>query len=135
MYLTSKEQLAEGRFGRMFKRLPAFSPRDDLLDGLARSMVEDQTVPDDTHLNTSPRLFAGFTFIGQFIDHDITFDNTSLELQQADPDARVNFRTPRYDLDSVYGRGPAPDPQFYDPADSDKLLVTTNVNGVQDVPS
>jgi hypothetical protein len=97
-------------------------------------MVEDQTVPDDNHLNTSPRLFAGFTFIGQFIDHDITFDNTPLALQQADPDATVNFRTPRYDLDSVYGRGPANEPQFYDAADRDKLLVTTNVNGVEDMP-
>jgi Animal haem peroxidase len=133
MYLTSKDRLAEGRFGTMFKRLPAFAPRDDLLDGLARTMVEDQTTPDDDKLNTSPRLFAGFTFIAQFIDHDITFDNTPLELQQADPDARVNFRTPRYDLDAVYGRGPASEPQFYDPADPAKLLVTPNVNGVEDV--
>jgi Animal haem peroxidase len=91
-------------------------------------------VPDDNHLSTSPRLFAGFTFIGQFIDHDITFDNTPLDLQLADPDARVNFRTPRYDLDSLYGRGPAQEPQFYDPADPDKLLVTPNVNRVPDVP-
>ncbi len=134
MNLTSKNRLAEGRFGVMFKRLPAFAPRDDLLDGLARTMVEDQTVPDDSHLNTSPRLFAGFTFIGQFIDHDITFDNTPLALQQADPDGTVNFRTPRYDLDSVYGRGPVEEPQFYDPADRDKLLVTPNVNGVEDMP-
>src|SRR5215213_4505497 len=134
MYLTSKDRLAEGRFGTMFKRLPAFAPRDDLLEGLARTMVEDQTVPDDDNLNTSPRLFAGFTFIGQFIDHDITFDNTPLDLQQADPDARVNFRTPRYDLDSVYGRGPANEPAFYDPSDRDKLLLPTNVNGVEDLP-
>src|SRR5215212_2515421 len=134
MYLTSKDRLAEGRFGAMFKRLPAFTPRDDLLVGLATTMVEDQAIPDDDNLNTSPRLFAGFTFIGQFIDHDITFDNTPLALQQADPDATVNFRTPRYDLDSVYGRGPANEPQFYDPADRDKLLVTPNVNGVEDVP-
>ena len=134
MDLTRKDRLAEGRFGVMFKRLPAFAPRDDLLDGLARTMVEDQTVPDDNHLNTSPRLFAGFTFIGQFIDHDITFDNTPLNLQQADPDATVNFRTPRYDLDSIYGRGPVSEPRFYDPADRDKLLVTPNVNGVEDMP-
>jgi Animal haem peroxidase len=134
MYLSSKDRLAEGRFGTMFKRLPAFSPPDALLDGLARTMVEDQTVPDDSHLNTSPRLFAGYTFIGQFIDHDITFDNTPVALQQADPDARVNFRTPRYDLDSVYGRGPAAEPQFYDPADPAKLLLRVNANGVEDVP-
>jgi hypothetical protein len=132
--LTSKNRLAEGRFGMMFKKLPAFAPRDDLLVGLANSMVEDQTVPDDNHLNTNPRLFAGFTFIGQFIDHDITLDNTPLAQQQADPDATVNFRTPRYDLDSVYGRGPADEPQFYDPDDPDKLLIRTNVNGVEDMP-
>jgi hypothetical protein len=134
MDLTSKDRLAEGRFGLMFKRLPAFAPSDDLLDGLARTMVEDQAVPDDSHLNTSPRLFAGFTFIGQFIDHDITFDNTPLALQQADPDATVNFRTPRYDLDSVYGRGPVNEPQFYDPSDRDKLWVRPNVNAVEDMP-
>ena len=134
MYLTSKDRLAEGRFGSMFKKLPAFAPPDDLLSGLAASMVEDQTIPDDENLSTSPRLFAGFTFIGQFIDHDITFDNTPLALQQVDPDARTNFRTPRYDLDSVYGRGPAQEPGFYDPLDPDKLLLTTNVNGVLDVP-
>ncbi len=131
--LTTKNRLAEGRFGMMFKRLPAFAPRDDLLVGLAQTMVEEPVPDDNIHLNTSPRLFAGFTFIGQFIDHDITLDNTPLALQQADPDATVNFRTPRYDLDSVYGRGPANEPQFYDPADPDKLLVRTNVNGVEDM--
>jgi hypothetical protein len=134
MFLTSKDRLAEGRFGTMFKKLPAFSPPDPLLEQLAGTMVEDQTTPDEDKLNTSARLFAGFTFIGQFIDHDITLDNTPLALQQADPDARVNFRTPRYDLDSIYGLGPASEPQFYDPADRDKLLVTPNVNGVEDMP-
>ncbi|HET6919108.1 MAG TPA: heme peroxidase family protein [Jiangellaceae bacterium] len=134
MYLTSKDRLAEGRFGLMFKRLPPFAPPDELLEGLARTMVEEPGVPnDDVHLNTSPVLFAGFTFIGQFIDHDITFDTTPLNLQLADPDATVNFRTARYDLDSVYGRGPVNEPQFYDPADRDKLLVTPNVNGVVDM--
>ena len=46
----------------------------------------------------------------------------------------MNFRTPRYDLDSVYGRGPASEPVFYDPSDRDKLLLAANVNGVEDVP-
>src|SRR3954470_10272298 len=99
MYLTTKDRLAEGRFGAMFKKLPAFAPRDDLLVGLANTMVENST--GDEFLNTNPRLFAGFTFIGQFIDHDITLDNTPLALQQADPDATVNFRTRHSDVDSV----------------------------------
>ena len=132
MYLTTKDRLTEGRFGLMFKRLPAYAPPDNLLDSLAQTMVEPDT--GDSFLNTNPRLFAGFTFIAQFIDHDITLDTTPLALQQGDPNATVNFRTPRYDLDSIYGRGPTSDPQFYDPADRDKLLLTQNVNGVLDVP-
>jgi hypothetical protein len=131
IFLTSKDRLAEGRFGLMFKRLPAYAPSDDLLTGLAQTMVEPDT--SDSFLNTSPRLFAGFTFIGQFIDHDITLDTTPLALQQEDPDATVNFRTARYDLDVLYGRGPVDDPQFYGPADRDKLRLETNVNGVLDL--
>jgi hypothetical protein len=132
MYLTSKNRLAEGRFGAMFKRLPAFAPPNDLLDDLASTMVEPNTT--DVFLATGERLFAGFTFIGQFIDHDITFDHTPLAQQQADPDATINFRTARYDLDSVYGGGPGKEPQFYNSADPDKLLVRPNENGVEDVP-
>jgi Animal haem peroxidase len=127
MYLTTKDRLAEGRFGLMFKKLPAFAPSDGLLTSLAGTMVETDT--GDSFLNTSKRLFAGFTFIGQFIDHDITLDTTPFDQQQQDPDAKVNFRTPRYDLDSVYGGGPGNDPRgFYDPDDKDKLLVTPNGN-------
>jgi hypothetical protein len=132
MFLTTKDPLAEGRFGAMFKRLPAFAPSDTLLTSLAQTMVEPDT--SDTFLNTSTRLFAGFTFIGQFIDHDITLDTTPFDQQQQDPDAKTNFRTPRYDLDNVYGGGPGKDPQLYDPSDPDKLLVKKNVNDVLDVP-
>ena len=78
-------------------------------------------------------LTSGFTFVGQFVDHDITFDTTPLSEQQSDPDATTNFRTPRYDLDAIYGRGPNADPQFYDPADRDKfLLVPTYLRQDQD---
>jgi hypothetical protein len=135
MYLTTKNRLAEGRFGLMFKKLPAFSPSDDLLTGLARTMVEPNTSDSFLALTADKggRLFAGFTFIGQFIDHDITLDRTPFSQQEADPDATVNFRTPRYDLDSVYGRGPATDPQLYE-ANGEKLLLAKNANGVLDVP-
>ena len=50
--------------------------------------------------------------------------------QQNDPDALVDFRTPRFDLDSLYGSGPADDPFLYEsnsPADRGvKLLVGHN---------
>ena len=46
-----------------------------------------------------------------------------LSEQQSDPYATTNFRTPRYDLDAIYGLGPNTNPQFYDPDDRDKFLI------------
>ena len=62
----------------------------------------------------NPNILAGFTFFGQFIDHDITFDPTSSFEQQNEPEAIENFRTPALELDSIYGRGPIADPHLYD---------------------
>src|SRR5205823_12718594 len=57
---------------------------------------------------------AGYTYLGQFIDHDITFDPASSLQSQNDPDALVDFRTPALDLDNLYGRGPSDQPYMYD---------------------
>jgi len=47
-----------------------------------------------------------------------------------DPEGLVNFRTPRFDLDSLYGRGPVETPFLYDQADPDgvKLLFGRVIN-------
>jgi len=76
---------------------------DAALDKLAKAMV-------DTGVNSgdNPTIPAGFTYLGQFIDHDITLDLTPLSDAQADPEMTKNFRTPGLDLDSVYGAGPGP---------------------------
>ena len=73
---------------------PAASPSSDPGD-------ENQTIP------------AGYTYFGQFVDHDITFDPTPLNDASIDPTAVENFRTPALDLDSVYGTGPANQPYLY----------------------
>ena len=57
---------------------------------------------------------AGTTFLGQFLDHDMTFDTTSPLGVPTDPEASPNARTPALDLDSVYGGGPTASPQLYD---------------------
>lgn len=60
---------------------------------------------------------AGYTYLGQFIDHDLTFDSTSsLNPSNSSP---TNLRTPRFDLDCLYGDGPGAQPYLYD---GDKLL-------------
>jgi hypothetical protein len=62
---------------------------------------------------------AGYTYFGQFVDHDITFDTSSSIDSAQDANTITNMRTPKLDLDSVYGRGPALDPYLYDfPASS-----------------
>jgi hypothetical protein len=38
---------------------------------------------------------AGYTYFGQFIDHDVTFDPASSLMRQNDPNGLYNFRTPR----------------------------------------
>jgi len=56
---------------------------------------------------------AGFTYVGQFIDHDITLDVSSNLDVSTDANTIHNMRTPSLELDSVYGRGPALDPFMY----------------------
>ena len=120
----------EGRFGRIFRSLPAGEwPREALLALGTAMTAEPETEPDDpAKPSASPEdpkkriqddeenagIAAGYTYLGQFIDHDITFDPASSLMTQNDPDALVDFRTPRLDLDSLYGRGPADQPYMYD---------------------
>ncbi len=50
---------------------------------------------------------AGFTYLGQFIDHDLTFDKTTVMLgQHVSPAQMIQARSPSLDLDSLYGAGP-----------------------------
>jgi hypothetical protein len=101
--------LFEGRFGRMF-RLEPLRPTADQIDFLVEHMRD--AVESPSHDN--PRIPAGYTYLGQFIDHDITFDPMSELQKRNDPDALVDFRTPRFDLDSLYGSGPSDDPFMYE---------------------
>jgi Animal haem peroxidase len=48
---------------------------------------------------------AGYTYLGQFIDHDLTFDKTDLG-PDVSPAEVLQNRSPTLDLDSLYGAGP-----------------------------
>lgn len=98
-----------GRFGRMFPYLPVRDPGVAAIDALVAAMQRAGNGKDNR------RIPAGYTYLGQFIDHDITFDTTSRFERDNDPvDALVSARTPRFDLDSLYGSGPADQPFLYD---------------------
>lgn len=126
----------EGRFGRMFRHLkPAHHTEEELLK-LGDAMTADADTPDpetanprDDEENTG--ISAGYTYFGQFIDHDLTFDPSTLAQQKSDPEAIVEYRTPRFDLDNVYGRGPDDQPYLYDfqPDGTIKMLLGRKLTG------
>jgi hypothetical protein len=114
-----------GAFGRMFPTLPAIPFTDVSLESLASAMGDASGGEDNAGLP------AGFTFLGQFIDHDITFDPTSSLEKQNDPEAIHNFRTPVLELDNLYGSGPATQPFLYDssPQNIGKFLIGQDAAG------
>ena len=143
---TSQSSVQTGKFGRMFRWLePCLSPKGaaedkevvDLLTGLAGLMVTGEFVsnlkdgkptPDSPitqaePADENPTIPAGYTYLGQFIDHDITFDPVSSLQQLNDPNALEDFRTPRLDLDCIYGRGPADQPYLYQKPERAKFIL------------
>lgn len=134
---SPRSRLHEGRFGRMFRSLPPASFDEDALIALAAKMISDpETITDPVTGLEKPKvtaeteiddeenygLPAGYTYFGQFVDHDITFDPLSSLEKLNDPNGLVDFRTPALDLDSLYGRGPEDQPYLYD-SDGRKLLL------------
>lgn len=96
------EVLLPNRFGRLFPNLQPFRPSDKSLEDLGKAMVENST----EKVSDIP---AGYTYLGQFIDHDISKDSlgatdprtiSTIELSQL-----IQERTPSLDLDSLYGSG------------------------------
>ena len=138
-------------FGRLFPKLPPFAPAgpaltEALLDlGRPGGILDagDQLSAGPVALITDPALSvnnpnnpahtAGTTFVGQFFDHDVTFDVGSTLGVPSDPNRSRNGRTPMLDLDSVYGAGPVESPQLYDPADRAKFKVESG-GAFEDLP-
>ena len=118
LYTVPRSRLYAGRFGRMFRNLtPLTSWSDEDLKKLAENMVDNSV--DSGGDSEIP---AGYTYLGQFIDHDLTLDTTSSLDRLTDPEGLQNFRTPKFDLDSVYGSGPEQSPFMYE-ADAMRLRI------------
>ena len=110
----------EGVFGRIFRTLPKAHFSDKALEDLGAAMVagdegDDQTPETKIDDEENPAIDAGYTYFGQFIDHDLTFDPNSSLQKQNDPEGTIDFRSPRFDLDNLYGRGPDDQPYMYAP--------------------
>jgi hypothetical protein len=141
--LSRRSSQFEGRFGRMFRSLSAAEFDEDTLMELGEAMTaarDDPPTPetesdDEENVGTDadPGISAGYTYLGQFIDHDLTFDPVSSLQRQNDPDGLTDYRTPRFDLDSVYGRGPDDQPYLYR-ADGRTMLLGERLTGNSNDP-
>ena len=138
---AQRRDTSGGDFTRIFEHLPAFAqptPRVkaalveigrkggvmDARDHLAAGPIELIVNPALSVDNPdSLSHTAGATFMGQFLDHDMTFDTTSRLGMPTNPHTAPNARRPLFDLDSVYGDGPSGSPLLYDPADRAKFRV------------
>jgi Animal haem peroxidase len=151
-------------FGRMFPNLPPFAEasdtvraallevgvqggvldaQDDLSAGPKALIVDPSVNGNPTSANPygtnpdNPTMTAGSTFVGQFTDHDITFDQTSQLGVPQNPLTSPNTRTPALDLDSVFGGGPGLRPDLYvdNPDGSVGPQLKIGTSGVhEDVP-
>ena len=143
------------RFGRMFPKLPPFAPgpiltstklQDALVDIAKPGGVldaKDNLAAGPILLITDPTLSlnnpnnpthtAGTTFMGQFMDHDVTFDIGSPLGVPTAPESSTNGRTPAFDLDSVYGLGTHGFADAVRPGDPVKLRIESG-GLFEDVP-
>jgi hypothetical protein len=132
--------LFDGPFGRIFRAVPAadYGQNDDAslkaLGELGRAMTSksDPADPKDGPDSEESGIPAAFTYFGQFIDHDLTFDPASSLQKQNDPDALVDYRTPQFDLDNVYGRGPNDQPYLYQD-DGKTFVLGSALSGAPEV--
>jgi hypothetical protein len=116
-----------GRYGRLFPDLPALECDEAFLHALgAPGGLCDPAGQDGRDGSTA----AGWPYFGQFVAHDITADRSPIS-DHADLDAVRNFRTPRVNLEALYGGGPVGSPYLYRRDDAAKLLLGP---GGRDVP-
>ena len=101
-------------------RFSRLGPRGDEVDDVQRQINEHvadaMTDPGGVNADSDPGVPAGYTYLGQFVDHDLTADKTAAHLGENVTVAElIQGRSPALDLDSLYGRGPDREPAFYEP--------------------
>ena len=121
-----------GLFGRMFGTLEGRRPtglKEAEKYGLPGGKMDGGATDKDQE---NPDVPAGFTFFGQFIDHNITFDALTRLGEQAAPNGLTDMRPPRLDMSNLYNAGPVVSSYLYDPA-SHQTKLALSTDGV-DVP-
>jgi Animal haem peroxidase len=141
-----------GQFGRLFGDLPPFAEATpkvkaaltdigkpggllDAADTLSAgpvALIVDPALSVNNPNNTTHT--AGTTFMGQFMDHDMTFDGNSTLGNPFPTSSSQNLRTPAFDLDTLYGAGPMGSPQMFEQAQQGIKFKIESGGQFEDLP-
>jgi hypothetical protein len=117
-------------YARMFPSLPAFRAEERFLHALGRvGGVCDCEATDDTPASLAETA-AGWPVFGQFVAHDITADR-SRPRSDTDTAGLTNARSPRLDLECLYGDGPTGHPYLFQRDDPAKFRLGADGTDVQ----
>ena len=116
---------ATGLYSRLFPDLPRIEEDNAAL--LALGVVGGVCDAGET-CAYGETVAAGWPMFGQYIAHDITADRSPIS-PQAQLARVVNFRSPRANLESLYGTGQIGSPYLFRAEDPDLLLLGTNDRG------
>lgn len=125
-FLT-RSRLPLGNYGWLYRGL---KPCPQSSEAELRSVAARMT---GGTVREHPDMPAGYTYFGQLVDHDLSFQSAAIGQRRNDPDSLYNFRTPAFDLDCVYGRGPRDQPYLYRRDEPWKLL-TGRAGALYDLP-
>ena len=114
--------ISPATYGRLFPDLPSFSAEQELLFALGRAGGLCDCGDEADEPSSLASVGAGWPFFGQFIAHDITADRSAPQAH-ADLTQLRNARSPRLNLEGLYGDGPVGHPFLFQRDDPAKLLT------------
>jgi hypothetical protein len=118
----SDAPISPAMYGRLFPDLPSFSAGQALLFALGRRGGLCDCGDEADEPASLASVAAGWPFFGQFVAHDITADRSAPQAH-ADLSQLRNARSPRLNLEGLYGDGPIGHPFLFQRDDPAKLLT------------
>ncbi|WP_161557450.1 peroxidase family protein [Acidisarcina polymorpha] len=117
-------------YARMFPDLPAFQADEQFLHALGCRGGLCDCGDVDGFPESLGDTAAGWPIFGQFVAHDITADRSILRVH-TDTTKLHNARSPKLNLESLYGDGPTGHPFLYQRDDPAKFLLGLDNANVQ----
>ncbi len=128
-------RVAGGHYGRLCPAASGqWAPHDEQALATLAGLMQDTPEKRRQRAPTVPRdqvMRSGYVYLGQFIAHDVSRDLHSLAEATSEAEQTPNYRTPRLDLELLYGASPEEAPYLYEADGRLKLGMTEPVAGAQ----